>query len=56
MAIFQKLTDLTKGKKKPIKDGIDTGAKAVKGKAGSHADKVDSAADAAKKAADKLPD
>lgn len=56
MPSLKKLTGLASGKKQQIKDGIDSGASAVKGKAGAHADKVDGAAAAAKQAVDKLPD
>lgn len=56
MPSLKKLTNLTKGKKNKIKDGIDKGADTIAPKAGAHADKVDKAADAAKSAVDKLPD
>lgn len=56
MDIAKKLTDAASGKKDQIKDGIDTGAQAVRSKAGDKGSMVDKAADGLKSAVDKLPD
>lgn len=56
MDIAKKLTDVASGKKDEIKDGIDSGADAVRSKAGDKGEMVDKAAEGLKSAVDKLPD
>lgn len=56
MNIAKKLTDAASGKKDQIKDGIDSGAKVARSKAGGKEAMVDKAADGLKSAVDKLPD
>lgn len=55
MGLLDKVKNLLKGKEDQVKAGIDTVAEVVDDKTGgNHADKIDSAADKAKDALDKL--
>ncbi len=57
MGFLDKAKDAISGNKSKVKDGIDTAAKhSDKVVPSKHRDKVDTAADKAKDAVDKLPD